>query len=126
MRMLWVVIILIVTALLSVPFVLERYPGKYFLSFNDLKTLDNKTIVTRYQASYRRLLHTTKSELNEKNINIPINERSATKSVYRWKDKYGNWQFSDTAPEGIESEVIEVVDKINTMNMNEVPMKGAE
>ncbi len=126
MRLISVVLILLITALLSVPFVLERYPGKNFLSFNDLKTLDNKTIVTRYQASYRRLLHTTKTELNEKNIDVPINERSATKSVYRWKDSNGNWQFSDTAPEGVKSEMIEVVDKINTMNMNEVPMKGAE
>lgn len=118
MRLISIVIILVISMFLSVPFVLERFPGRTFLNFKDLQTLDNKTIVTRYQASYRKLTHMVSGELKEKNIDIPIDERSPNKMVYRWMDKNGNWQFGDKAPDGIESEMIEVVDKINTMNLN--------
>lgn len=118
MRLISVVIILVIGMLLSVPFVLERLPGVNFLSFKDLQRLDNKSIVTRYKASYRKLTHMVSGELKEKNIDVPIDERAPNKMVYRWMDKDGNWQFSDKAPDGIESEMIEVVDKINTMNLN--------
>lgn len=46
---------------------------------------------------------------------------SAPKSLYRWQDEKGNWQYSDHPPENINAEPIQVEDKITSMKTIELP-----
>ena len=111
-------IIVILVMALAVPFTLERFPGFKYLSAKDVKKFDVSLIVNRYAASYRKLGRMINGELKDKDIDVPIDLESPAKVVYRWKDKTGSWQFSNVKPVGIESEAIEVVDKINNMDMD--------
>lgn len=42
-------------------------------------------------------------------------------SLYRWKDEKGNWQFSDTPPESVNAQMMEVETKINSMKTIDLP-----
>jgi hypothetical protein len=47
---------------------------------------------------------------------------SATpKSLYRWQDEKGNWQYSDHPPENSNAQMIQVEDKINSMKTIDLP-----
>ncbi|MAA71878.1 MAG: hypothetical protein CL679_09150 [Bermanella sp.] len=43
------------------------------------------------------------------------------KSLYRWQDEKGNWQFSDHPPEGSNAQAMQVEDKINSMKTIDLP-----
>jgi len=42
-------------------------------------------------------------------------------SLYRWQDEKGNWQFSDHPPENVNSQVMTVDNKINSMKTIDLP-----
>jgi hypothetical protein len=43
------------------------------------------------------------------------------KSLYRWQDEKGNWQFSDHSPKHADAQLMEVEDKINSMKTIDLP-----
>ncbi|MGR6871735.1 DUF4124 domain-containing protein [Pseudomonas sp. HK3] len=56
-----------------------------------------------------------------KNIGQSALPTAAPKSLYRWQDAKGNWQYSDHPPEGESAQMIQVEDKINSMKTIDLP-----
>lgn len=56
-----------------------------------------------------------------KNIGQSVIPTAAPKSLYRWQDEKGNWQYSDHPPENTQSQMIQVEDKINSMKTIDLP-----
>ncbi|MFY0639654.1 MAG: DUF4124 domain-containing protein [Bermanella sp.] len=56
-----------------------------------------------------------------KNLTSTVVPSAAPKSLYRWQDAKGNWQYSDHPPEGSNAQQIQVEDKINSMKTIELP-----
>jgi hypothetical protein len=56
-----------------------------------------------------------------KNLTSSVAPSAAPKSLYRWQDAKGNWQYSDHPPEGSNAQQIQVEDKINSMKTIELP-----
>lgn len=56
-----------------------------------------------------------------KNLTSSMTPSAAPKSLYRWQDAKGNWQYSDHPPEGSNAQQIQVEDKINSMKTIDLP-----
>lgn len=56
-----------------------------------------------------------------KNIGQSVMPTAAPKSLYRWQDEKGNWQYSDHPPENAQAQMIQVEDKINSMKTIDLP-----
>ena len=92
------IIILMLLALIAMgiaPFFLKDKNGRPLLGINDIK-------LPLFQLPELPDINSTTS--------------SPKVQVYRWRDGNGRWQFSNTAPEGKDFEVMEV-----DANMNRVP-----
>ncbi len=97
--------------LLIVPvFLMTQLPGptgKPVLdmnSFNPVKWISQAAFSIKRQTAIRYI--SIKQWLNNERVT-----GRATVVVYRSKDKYGNWQYSQTAPAGVNAEQVKVTDR---------------
>ncbi|WP_283788609.1 DUF4124 domain-containing protein [Bermanella sp. WJH001] len=56
-----------------------------------------------------------------KDLTSSVLPSAAPKSLYRWQDAKGNWQYSDHPPQDAHAQQIQVEDKINSMKTIDLP-----
>lgn len=88
-------LLLVLVLALASPFILKKPDGTPFLNIQDF----------------------LKPAADLKNATL----KSEPKSLYRWQDEKGNWQYSDHPPENVQAQSIQVEDKINAMKTIDLP-----
>ncbi len=84
-------------------FVLKQPDGTPWLSLNDFAP-DLSKVAT----SVEGLINTLTPDTSSTN-----SDADTQNGIYRWKDANGQWQFSDTAPSGLQAETVELSGELN-------------
>lgn len=93
-------------------FVLKKPDGSPWLSTDDFIP-DTQSITTIVQSITQKVKNTAATDTADTTHTTSQQAISAS-GVYRWKDANGQWQFSDTPPEGQQAEAMHVSGNLNS------------
>lgn len=103
-------------------FVLKKPNGSPWLSIDDF--IPNTQGISK---SITSLLNSAKNTPTNNTTETSNTQAISDSGVYRWKDANGQWQFSDTPPEGTQAEAMHVSGNLNSDLAEEyVPPKEEE
>lgn len=88
-------------------FVIKKPDGSPWLNINDF--LPDQSNIAEISQTANKALKSAESSISRSESNTSSNAGK----IYRWKDQQGNWQFSDTPPENLAAETIQVSGHLN-------------
>ena len=88
-------------------FVVKKPDGTPWLNIKDF--LPDQSSITEISQTANKALKNAESSIGHPDSN----KISTAGKIYRWKDQQGNWQFSDTPPENLPAETMQVSGNLN-------------
>lgn len=106
------------------PFIIKKPDGRPLLTLNDIKSNTGEFLQSFRQMSalLTSLIKPAASSATSQTSNDSSKENTNLTRVHKWRDKEGQWQFSDQAPENTYSETITINPNQNIINLKTMPL----
>lgn len=101
------------------PFIIKKPDGTPLLTLHDVKsnTGDFLQSFRQMRAMLTTLIKPALSSATTRKPNDSSKENTNLTRVHKWRDKEGQWQFSDQAPDNTYSEIITINPDQNIINL---------